>query len=95
MNIADIVNQKETVIIDVREPFEYSMRNIKGAINIPLGEIPNQVEKLRKMNAPIVLHCASGNRSGQAVAFLQQKGFDQVYNGGGLADMLMMTGQFV
>lgn len=94
MNIADILKQDGTIIIDVREPFENSMKNIKGAINIPLGEIPNNVDKIKGMNAPIVFHCASGGRSGQAVAFLQQKGLENVYNGGGLADMLMVTGQF-
>jgi rhodanese-related sulfurtransferase len=35
------------------------------SINIPLNEIPERVEELKKLNAPLILCCASGNRSGQ------------------------------
>jgi len=39
------------------------------------------------MKAPYLLYCRSGNRSGMATSILQQSGVDQVFNGGGLADM--------
>jgi rhodanese-related sulfurtransferase len=40
--------------------------NVVDSINIPLNEIPERVEELKKLNAPLILCCASGNRSGQA-----------------------------
>jgi rhodanese-related sulfurtransferase len=54
--------------------------HVSGSINIPLQEIPNRIEEFKKMEN-IVLCCASGGRSGQATAFLQQHGIECV-NGG-------------
>jgi rhodanese-related sulfurtransferase len=39
------------------------------------------------MKKPIVLCCASGNRSGQAAYFLQQQGVEECYNGGSWLDV--------
>jgi rhodanese-related sulfurtransferase len=77
------VNLNEATIVDVREPFEYQMGKVDGSINIPLGEVPGRIDEFKNMKKPLVLCCASGNRSGQATNFLAQNGVDQVYNGGG------------
>ena len=66
-------------LIDVREPFEYEIARIDGAKLIPLGEIGDRVDELRR-EQPIVIHCHSGQRSAQAVRLLQQRGFSNVYN---------------
>jgi rhodanese-related sulfurtransferase len=42
------------------------------------------------MAKPLVLCCLSGGRSGQATAFLQQNGVEEVYNGGGWMDVNSM-----
>lgn len=77
------VNLNEATIVDVREPFEYRMGKVDGSINIPLGEVPRRIDEFKNMKKPLVLCCASGNRSGQATNFLAQNGVDQVFNGGG------------
>lgn len=77
------VNLNEATIVDVREPFEYRMGKVDGSINIPLGEVPGRIDEFKNMKKPLVLCCASGNRSGQATNFLAQNGVEQVYNGGG------------
>ena len=77
------VNLNEATIVDVREPFEYQMGKVDGSINIPLGEVPGRIDEFKNMKKPLVLCCASGNRSGQATNFLAQNGVDQVFNGGG------------
>lgn len=77
------VNLNEATIVDVREPFEYQMGKVDGSINIPLGEVPRRIDEFKNMKKPLVLCCASGNRSGQATNFLAQNGVDQVFNGGG------------
>jgi rhodanese-related sulfurtransferase len=56
---------------------------VAGSINIPLNEVPHRVEELRQKPRPLILCCASGNRSGQATYFLEQHGLEEVYNGGG------------
>jgi len=58
-------------IIDVRTPAEFIVGNVAGSINIPLQEISQQLEKIKSLPQPIILCCASGNRSGQAFAFLR------------------------
>ncbi len=68
-------------IIDVRTPSEFMGGHVTGSVNIPLQEIPENVESIRKMPAPIVLCCASGNRSGQAAAYLSK--LDIVCENGG------------
>ena len=82
MNYEDI-NLKEATIIDVRTPGEFSMGNVQGSVNIPLDQVPHKVEEFKNMKKPLVLCCASGNRSGQAVQFLESNGIGNIYNGGG------------
>jgi molybdopterin/thiamine biosynthesis adenylyltransferase/rhodanese-related sulfurtransferase len=66
-------------LLDVREPFEYEIARIDGAKLIPLGEITERLDELKR-ERPIVVHCHSGKRSAQAVQLLQQRGFANVYN---------------
>ena len=82
MNLQELINDSKTAIVDVRTEGEFSEGNVNGSINIPLHEVVGRMEELKQMQ-PLVLCCLSGGRSGQATAFLQAKGCDQVYNGGG------------
>jgi rhodanese-related sulfurtransferase len=68
-------------ILDVRTPGEYMGGSVPGSVNIPLQEIPKRVDEIKGMKQPLVLCCASGNRSGQAVDFLKSQGVD-CENGG-------------
>jgi phage shock protein E len=71
----------EKIIIDVRTPGEYMGGHVAGSINIPLQEIQQRVDEIKALHKPVVLCCASGNRSGQATAFLKNQGID-CENGG-------------
>ena len=82
MNIQELINDTATTIVDVRTEIEFEEGNVVGSINIPLHNIIEKVEELKAMQ-PLVLCCLSGNRSGQATAFLQAQGCDNVHNGGG------------
>ncbi len=62
-------------VVDVREPFEYAMGHLPGAVNIPLGELPQALGRLPK-EGRILLVCNSGNRSASAAEFLVAQGFD-------------------
>ena len=65
---------------------------IDGATNIPLGEVPDRIQEIKDMDGAKIVYCRSGNRSGQAIAFLQQNGLEDLYNGGGYADMVAVLG---
>lgn len=69
-------------VVDVRSPMEYQGGHVAGSINIPLQEVPDRVQEFADMPKPLLLCCASGNRSGQAVAYLHQQGVE-CENGGG------------
>lgn len=74
------IDQKADIqLIDVREFNEREFANIGGE-HIPLGTIPQNVDKLSK-EKEVVIYCRSGSRSGQVVRYLETNyGFQNVYN---------------
>jgi len=72
-NVEELIKSGKATIVDVRTPAEFAGGHVTGSINIPLQEFPKRLDELKKMNN-LVLCCASGNRSGQATAFLKQNG---------------------
>lgn len=72
---------KSITIIDVRTKSEFLNGNVPGSLNIPLQEIQQRIDEIKSLHQPIVLCCASGNRSGQAAAFLKNTGIE-CENGG-------------
>jgi phage shock protein E len=74
-------------VVDVRTPMEFADEAYPGAINIPLPALPARMNELEPKDKPIVLYCATGARSGQAMRLLRQNGFADVVNAGGLDDM--------
>jgi rhodanese-related sulfurtransferase len=80
------INMKElmasgALVIDVRTPAEYKDGHVKGAINLPLQTLGNNLNKLKK-DQVIITCCRSGSRSGMAKRMLKANGFEQVHNGG-------------
>lgn len=78
----DELLDKGAQIIDVRTPGEFLGGHIKGAVNIPLDSLQGQMIKIKK-GKPVITCCASGARSGSARRFLLERGYLEVYNGGG------------
>lgn len=70
------------IILDVRSKGEFAGGHIKGAINLPLDSLRNNLAKLKDKNTPIITCCASGMRSASAKGILLSNGFKEVYNGG-------------
>ena len=87
MNLAQLINDSKTTIVDVRTVEEFLRGNIKGSVNIPLLEIIDRTEELKQMQ-PLVLCCLSGGRSGQVTDYLQSLGCEEVYNGGGWQEVV-------
>ena len=69
---------EDIFVLDVREPHEYQICNIKGHL-IPLNDLPRRMGELDK-DRETVVHCRSGSRSSKAVEFLQANGFKNVKN---------------
>ena len=71
MTLEKMIEEGSGTIVDVRSHVEYMSENASGTINIPLNELPERLVEFRNMAQPLILCCASGNRSGQACRFLQ------------------------
>ncbi len=72
---------KNYTIIDVRTPQEFAGGHVTNSLSIPLQEVIERLDEIKLLPQPIMLCCASGNRSGQAAMLLQSKGVNCV-NGG-------------
>ncbi|MBX7431492.1 MBL fold metallo-hydrolase [Mycobacterium sp. Y57] len=64
-------------IVDVRNPGEAAAGMIPGAVNIPVGQLPDRIGEL-DANAPTVVYCAGGYRSSVAASLLRNRGFGDV-----------------
>lgn len=86
MNVEQIIKENVGTVVDVRSPEEFMGGNVVGSINIPLQEITSRIDEVQALSQPLVLCCASGNRSGQAHMYLSQMGVD-CCNGGAWLDV--------
>lgn len=81
MDLEKIIKENQGTIIDVRSYGEFMGGNVVDSVNIALNEIPDRIAEIKKLKMPLILCCASENRSGQAQHFLSQHGIE-CYNGG-------------
>ena len=73
------------VLLDVRTPDEYRQGHIPESKNVPLQSIDKVTVMINNKATPIFVHCLSGARSRQAAAVLQQLGYTNVKNIGGIS----------
>ena len=71
--------QNPTVLLDVREPWEFQTCHIDGALTMPMNTIPDRLSELDAEQS-IVCICHHGMRSMQIAVFLEQNGFTHVSN---------------
>lgn len=82
------MNQQGALLLDVREPDEYSEIHAPNTKLIPLGQLSSHLQEIAAFkDKPIVVMCRSGRRSAKAVALLQEAGYSKAINmrGGMLA----------
>ena len=82
-----LASNAEAVWIDVRTVAEHSIDKIEGDIRIPHGDIIQGLsEKFPNKNTEIHLYCRSGRRAGKAMSALEQAGYKNISNAGGIDD---------
>jgi rhodanese-related sulfurtransferase len=82
-----LINRQDALVLDVREPAEFEKGRVIGARNVPLSQLEGRAGELEKYKAkPVIVICASGNRSRSALGSLRRLGFQQVFElAGGVA----------
>lgn len=87
LQATQLINQDKGVVVDVREPAEFSAGHLRDAKNIPLGELSKRMGELEKFKSKtVIVMCQSGNRSASAVSQLKKAGFGEAFSlEGGIA----------
>jgi rhodanese-related sulfurtransferase len=84
-DLKTVLDAGSTLVIDVREPYEYAVGHLPGAEPMPLMSVPQRVDEL-PTDRPVYVVCAVGGRSAQAAAFLATRGVDAVNVDGGTGE---------
>ncbi len=65
--------------LDVRDADEFASGHIKGAVNIPLGELRGRLGEIPR-DRPVYVYCRTGQRSYNAARALMQLGYPEIFN---------------
>ena len=83
LELKDLLDNKDVVLIDVREPHEVDICKVPGSLFIPMNEIPQKVKQLDKEKSYAVM-CHSGVRSFHVTNYLNAQGFRALNVVGGI-----------
>lgn len=79
LQAVQLLNRKDAVMIDVREPAEFSAGHAPNAKNIPIAQLDKRIGELEKFkNRPVVVVCQTGARAHAATAQFKKAGFAEV-----------------
>jgi len=77
----ELLSNNPPFLLDVRTRGEYNRGYIDGAVLIPLQELQRRVGELEQYkNQPVLIYCATGNRSTTASKILLDQGFRNIMN---------------
>lgn len=81
----EITDNPETIVVDMRNYYEYEVGHFENAIEVPSDtfreQLPMAVEMLEdKKDTPVVMYCTGGIRCEKASAYLKHQGFKQVFH---------------
>lgn len=84
MEAVQLINRKDAVVVDLREPGEFGGGHPPNARNLPQSQLDKRIGELEKIkNRPIILVCQTGGRSHAVTAQLKKAG---------LADIMVLAG---
>jgi len=81
-----LINREKAMVVDVSEDYEFAAGHIRGARNVPVGDLSSRLpEVVKNKTVPLILVCASGARAKRALGVAKGLGYDKaVVLGGGL-----------
>jgi rhodanese-related sulfurtransferase len=79
LEAVQLINRKDAVMLDVRDPGEFSAGHAPNAKNVPLGQLDKRLREIEKFKTrPVVVTCQTGSRSHAATSALKKAGFGEV-----------------
>ena len=77
--LAEYLKNSMPLLLDVREPWEFDICHLPGSINIPMGQISQQLNQITPSDECVVL-CHYGVRSMQVIQYLRQQNMEHLIN---------------
>jgi UPF0176 protein len=96
----ELTENPETVVVDMRNYYEYEVGHFENALEIPADtfreQLPMSAEMLAdKQDTPIVMYCTGGIRCEKASAYLKHRGFTKIFHlEGGIIEYTRKTKEF-
>jgi rhodanese-related sulfurtransferase len=85
LQATQLINSRNAVIVDVRNPEEFAKGSLPNARNVPADKIDEKMRDMKK-DKPVIVVCDTGSRAGRLAAQIRANGFAEVYVlAGGLA----------
>lgn len=79
LEATQMINRQDALLLDVREQAEYAQAHILNARGLPLSQLEARIGDIEKFkDKPLIVYCATDNRSGAAAATLKKRGFSNV-----------------
>jgi rhodanese-related sulfurtransferase len=80
MEATQLINRRNALMLDVREPKEYQGGRVPNAVHLPQSQFASRGYELKKMTGrPVIAYCDRGQRSRTAASALTKLGFAEVY----------------
>ena len=79
LEATQMINRQDALVLDVREQAEFAQAHILNARGLPLSQLEARIGDIEKFkDKPLILYCATDNRSSTAAAALKKRGFSNV-----------------
>lgn len=80
LEAVQMINRRDALVLDVREPAEFAAGHIPNARHVPVATLKDRLQDLEKFKQrPVVVACASGSRAISACSLLRKSGFQEVF----------------
>ena len=81
LEATQMINRQDALLLDVREQAEFAQSHVLNARGLPLSQLDARLGDIEKFkDKPVIVYCATGNRSTTAAAALRKHGFTNVVN---------------
>ena len=88
MYAKELMINEGAILLDVRSEEEYNDSHIDGSLLLPVNDISEEKasEIIGDKDTTVIVYCRSGNRSSQALEYLNELGYENIYDLGAMSN---------